>query len=139
MRQLRIGHRELAQLKDLVTAGYPYETCGLLLGQQMDDTVEVSDVRAARNLNTQRAEDRYELNPEDMLAGENEARERGLAVVGIWHSHPDHPARPSETDREAAWEGWSYMILAVTSEGVTDVSSWRLNGNREFFEEAIES
>jgi proteasome lid subunit RPN8/RPN11 len=56
-----------------------------------------------------------------------------LEVVGVWHSHPDHPARPSETDRNGAWEGWSYLILSVTAEGVPDLRSWRLRG--EHFEE----
>jgi proteasome lid subunit RPN8/RPN11 len=61
-----------------------------------------------------------------------------MEVVGIWHSHPDHPAQPSETDRQAAWEGWSYMILSVTGEGVSDVRSWRLDGDA-FIEEVVEA
>jgi len=57
--------------------------------------------------------------------------------VGIWHSHPDHPARPSETDRAAAWEGWSYLIASVTDAGLSELRSWRLSGER-FLEEPVE-
>jgi proteasome lid subunit RPN8/RPN11 len=59
-----------------------------------------------------------------------------LEIIGIWHSHPDHPARPSETDRAAAWEGWSYLIASVTKHGVADLRSWRLQG-KDFVEENI--
>jgi proteasome lid subunit RPN8/RPN11 len=59
-------------------------------------------------------------------------------VIGVWHTHPDHPARPSETDRAAAWAGWSYLILSVTARGVADVKSFRLHGEA-FVEEEISS
>ncbi len=61
-----------------------------------------------------------------------------LEVVGIWHSHPDHPAEPSATDRAGAWEGWSYVIASVSSEGIPSVRSWRLCGAR-FLEEGMGS
>ena len=122
----------------MVMAGYPNETCGLIAGKARDSTVEVRDVMAARNLNTERAHDRYELAPDDMLAAEREAVRLGQDIVGIWHSHPDHPAEPSETDRLAAWAGWSYVILSVTREKVVEMRSWRLNGERQFVEEKIE-
>jgi proteasome lid subunit RPN8/RPN11 len=64
------------------------------------------------------------------------ARASRLDVVGIWHSHPDHPARPSATDERAAWEGWSYLIAGVGRAGLTDLRSWRLSG-REFVEEPL--
>lgn len=118
-----------------VSAGYPNETCGLLIGRRVGDGAEVSRVLQARNLNVERARDRYELDPDDFLLGDEGARAEGLEIVGIWHSHPDHPAVPSETDRARAWEGWSYLILSVTSAGVADSRSWRLSGER-FVEEA---
>ena len=72
-----------------------------------------------------------------VLIDVREPRAAGLEVVGVWHSHPDHSAQPSETDRSAAWEGWSYLILSVTSEGVTESRSWRLR-EEAFIEEVIE-
>ena len=116
--------------------GYPDETCGLLLGVRQGDEHVVSRVRRARNLNLERAKDRYELDPEDFLAADREARAAGLDIVGIWHSHPDHPARPSATDRDGAWPGWSYVIVAVGQKGVGEIRSWRLNGG-DFEEEEI--
>ena len=77
------------------------------------------------------------LDPRDLLRAEDEARARSLAVVGIWHSHPDHPAEPSETDRAGAWDGWSYIIASVSSEGVSSVRSWRLRGARFLAEDMV--
>jgi proteasome lid subunit RPN8/RPN11 len=117
-------------------AGHPRETCGLLVGRTRGERVEVGTAVCARNLNTERARDRYEIDPRDFLAADRLARERGDEIVGVWHSHPDHPAEPSETDRLAAWEGWSYLIVAVTRERVTAMRSWRLARQR-FDEESI--
>jgi proteasome lid subunit RPN8/RPN11 len=116
--------------------GYPRETCGLLLGVRRGDEHAVTEVRRARNLDVERAEDRYELDPDDFFAADREARAAGLGIVGIWHSHPDHPARPSATDRDGAWPGWSYLIVSVGRDGVGEIRSWRLNGG-DFVEEAI--
>ena len=124
------------RLKAFARQGYPHETCGVLLGVRSDDQDVVSRVRRARNLNVERAADRYELDPADFLDADREARAAGLDIVGIWHSHPDHPARPSATDRDGAWPGWSYLIVSVGREGVGEIRSWRLNGG-EFEEEEI--
>ncbi|MFQ5937734.1 MAG: Mov34/MPN/PAD-1 family protein [Acidiferrobacterales bacterium] len=127
-----------AQLEEMVRRGYPFETCGLLVGRQRIGGVEVVRVAEARNLNQERAHDRYDLDPQDFLIADEQARTAGLEIVGVWHSHPDHPARPSETDRASAWEGWSYMIVSVTRDSVTDLRSWRLTSER-FVEETITS
>ena len=155
---LRLPDALRAELEAWIGEGYPHETCGLLIGRPLEgsppaagasaasvapaDTqlalgsAEVTRVLQARNLNRERAHDRYELDPRDFMQAELAAREAGLEVVGIWHSHPDHPAEPSETDRAAAWEGWSYVIATVTSEGVTAMRSFRLARER-FHEEAL--
>lgn len=125
-----------AELESLAQAGYPCETCGLLLGDCSDGCCRVASQRPARNLNRERAHDRFELDPQDYLGAENAAAAAGLAIVGIWHSHPDHPARPSETDRAMAWPGWSYLILSVGHSGVAELRSWRLAGDR-FVEEEV--
>ncbi|MGB7932177.1 MAG: M67 family metallopeptidase [Gammaproteobacteria bacterium] len=127
-----------ARLETLVRAGYPDETCGLLLGVRTGDAVAVRELVQARNLNRERARDRYELDPDDFLGADAWARTQGIEIVGIWHSHPDHPAYPSATDRDGAWAGWSYVIVSVDAEGVQELRSWRLNGER-FVEEGIDS
>lgn len=125
------------RLKAMVCTGYPEETCGLLVGYQSKRLVQVWDLVQARNLNRERARDRYELDPRDFVATDAMARRQAMEIVGIWHSHPDHPARPSETDQAAAWAGWSYVIASVSREGMEDLRSWRLS-DEGFTEEVIE-
>ncbi len=124
------------QLETVVDASYPFEACGVMIGRAGRRTVTVEDVFHARNLNTARARDRFLLDPEDHLAADRVARRRGLDVVGFWHSHPDHPARPSATDLEQAWEDHSYLIVSTAAYGANDLRSWRLHDGR-FLEEKI--
>lgn len=126
------------ELATIAIDGYPYETCGVLVGACAGGEVRIERVFQARNLNTERARDRYVLDPDDLMSADLAAREAGLEIVGFWHTHPDHPARPSETDREAAWDGYSYVILSVSGAGVEDLRSWRLNGEG-FVEEQVEA
>jgi proteasome lid subunit RPN8/RPN11 len=133
---LRLPVLVRSELARLVAAGYPHETCGLLVGRELPDGAAVERVVPARNRNEERARDRYLLDPDDHLRAESEARAGGRDVVGVWHSHPDHPAQPSETDRAAAWEGWAYLIASVTPQGVAELRAWRLRGEH-FHEEPI--
>jgi proteasome lid subunit RPN8/RPN11 len=125
-----------AEIESWSLAACPRESCGLLIGRRDGGRVDVVEVRAARNLNDARPNDRYELDPVDQLAAEEEARRLGLEVVGVWHSHPDHPALPSETDRAHAWSGWSYVIVSVAGGKAREVRSWRLVVDR-FVEEEL--
>ncbi len=138
MTTLRLPSALRTWLEQWAHEGYPQETCGLLLGQFQDQRVEVREVDLARNLNIERANDRYELDPADFVAADARARAAGMDIIGVWHSHPGHPAEPSETDRAAAWAGWSYVILSVSRRGVENLRSWRLNGDR-FVEEEVDA
>ena len=131
---LPTGERD--RIRAWAEAGYPEECCGLLVGRQEQGQARVAYATSARNLNRERARDRYELSGEDFLVTDREAAAAGLEVVGVWHSHPDHPAHPSETDRSQAWSGWSYLIVAVADGVLVDLRSWRLDGER-FFEEEV--
>ena len=124
------------RLATIAVNGYPHETCGVLVGACADGEVRVDEVFEARNLNTERVHDRYLLDPDDLMSADTAAREAGLEIVGFWHTHPDHPARPSDTDREAAWDSYSYLILSISRTGVEDLRSWRLNGEG-FVEEQV--
>lgn len=134
---LTLPHPLAEELRRLAVAGYPHEVCGLLIGRHEPGRIRVERVLQARNLNRERPGDRYELDPQDFLAADDAARSSGLDVVGVWHSHPDHPASPSQTDLAAAWDSFAYMILSTGRLAVSDMRSWRLAGGR-FVEEAIE-
>ncbi|MEN8259457.1 MAG: M67 family metallopeptidase, partial [Pseudomonadota bacterium] len=94
-------------LESLVNEGYPYETCGLLVGRRNGYRVNVDMIFPARNLNRERAEDRYIVDPQDYLKADRAARAENREILGVWHSHPDHPAEPSQTDLIHAWPNWS--------------------------------
>ncbi len=136
---LQIPAAVLADVRRWARAELPREACGLLVGPAPGprpgpgSTVVRRAVRA-RNANVERACDRYEVEPADHLAAWKAARADGLEIVGVWHSHPAQPARPSATDREAAWEGWSYLIVAFDPD--EEARSWRLDGG-DFVEERI--
>lgn len=135
--QLVLPSQVSAELRDLAGINYPLEACGLLLGHFSDGAVKASRVAQARNLNHDRPHDRYLLDPADFVAADRAARGDGLEIIGIWHTHPNSPAVPSATDLEAAWSGYSYLIVAVSSSGETDMRSWRLEEDR-FTEENIQ-
>lgn len=127
---------------------YPYECCGLLLGKaQADDDKQLIEVWSVENVwaSTEHnplddgtgAERRYLIPPEAILAGEKHARSQGLEVIGYYHSHPDHPALPSEFDREYAWPWYSYIIVAVQKGQAVDLRSWTLDDDRQFRAEAL--
>ncbi len=122
----------------MVCETYPDEACGLLIGTQRGNEALVAQVVRGRNINVERPHDRYEVDPQDFLDAIREAERTDLDIIGVWHSHPDHPACPSETDRSSAWEGWSYLIASVTKREVSELRSWRLRG-KAFVEEAIET
>ena len=124
------------ELERMVEASYPFEACGVMVGRADLRQVSVEVVFHARNLNVERARDRFLLDPDDHIAAARAARAMGLDIVGIWHSHPDHPARPSVTDLEAAWEGYSYLIISTPAFGANDFRCWRLRDGR-FLEEDI--
>ena len=127
----------LDRLEQLARAGYPEETCGLLVGRKEATTVRIERATRAGNLSAERRCDRYVLDPADFLAADEAARRDGLDLLGVWHTHPDHPAIPSATDLAAAWEGFSYLILSVGPSGVAESRVWILDGSR-FVEQPIE-
>ncbi len=136
--ELRLAPSHRAELERHAAARYPEEACGLLIGTSRDGVTDVHEVVAARNLARERARDRYDLDPADQLRAEERARAASLEVVGVWHSHPDAPAVPSKVDRDAAWEGYAYVIASVRNGRVEDLRCWRLAGG-EFHEARIGS
>jgi proteasome lid subunit RPN8/RPN11 len=124
---LHVPSELCARLEGWSRLGLPRESCGLLIGRDAGGRTEVERVTWARNL--ERREDRFELDPGGLLAAERAARGAGLGVVGVWHSHPASGARPSAADRDAAYEGWSYLILGLAGP-VPELRAFRLRGER---------
>ncbi len=134
---LEITAGDLKAAQEHAAASYPEECCGFLIGRFVAAT-ELTAVLKVQPVSNERQEsrhNRYLISPETVLAANKEARAAGLDIVGYYHSHPDHPARPSEFDRDHAWPGLSYVIVSVEGGRVADTRSWRLSDDRERFEE----
>jgi len=126
----------LGRLRGLASRPYPDEGCGVLLGSlDAEGSVRIVDVTSARNMIVERSRDRYDLDPADLLRADREARDRGVDVVGIWHSHPDHPARPSAFDTERAWVDYAYVICSTNATGTADVNVFALEGEGGVFQQ----
>jgi len=109
---------------------YPHEGCGALLGRAPD---AVSETLALANQEADSPRTRFVVSPRDYLAAEQQADTRGLMLLGFWHSHPDHPARPSATDREYAWPGLLTMVIAVDRGEPGELTAWDVPDSAEPF------
>jgi proteasome lid subunit RPN8/RPN11 len=136
---IKIPSSILREIYDHMEASYPHECCGLLVGTSVDGNREVHQFRKCKNLNTDRAHDRYELDPMCWLKTEREFEHSPWGIVGIYHSHPDHPSRASQTDTDAALGAgmlaYSYVIVSVQKGTVASAQSWVLNEAEKRFDE----
>ncbi len=108
-------------------AAYPHECCGLLVGNSNDYGKEIHEVYPVENKNKVRAADRYEIDSKEFDRIDREATKKGWNITGIYHSHPDHPAEPSEFDKDCAcvWAEYSYIIISVKNGVDDDLRCWR--------------
>lgn len=135
MASIIIGPEVMARMKEHAISEYPHECCGAIIGNRDGDRAVVRIAMQLPNSFDGDHRRRFGVAPIDYLRAEREADAHGLALLGFYHSHPDHPARPSETDREFAQMGFSYPILSVSNKEVTAVTSWRLPGADTWYEE----
>lgn len=138
--KLIIPQKIMDQIHDHGEASYPEEGAGLMMGSEEEGTREVFSILPLSNAREENARHhRYLITAEDMLHGEDVARERGQTIVGIFHSHPDHPDRPSDYDREWAIPWYSYLITSIRQGQADGSRSWRLAEDRSgFIEETLE-
>jgi proteasome lid subunit RPN8/RPN11 len=138
----------IQQLENHARSTYPDECCGVLVGQRIGDIAQVVIVHPVLNawspdcLPTQdkiphSPRDRYSIDPADLLAIMQSSRAAGLAIIGIYHSHPDHVALPSECDRQLAWPEYCYIIVSVIAGTITDRRGWQLDAHQQFREVKI--
>ena len=135
MPRIEIDDTIIEQMKRHALRDYPHECCGALFGEEIDGRRSVRAAMPIDNVSEEDRRRRFSISPRDYLRAEREAERLGLLLVGFYHSHPDHPARPSATDREFAIPGFSYPILSVARDAVTAITSWRLIDGAEWYEE----
>ncbi|MCL2197217.1 MAG: M67 family metallopeptidase [Treponema sp.] len=117
-------------------SAYPNECCGILIGEIDDNGVKtVKYTEAIRNAREYKEQyHRFLITPEDMMQAEQTARKRKLDVIGFYHSHPDHPAMPSDYDKEHALPFYSYIIVSIMQRKSDELTSWELTADRKNFE-----
>ena len=110
---------------------YPHECCGALVGQGRRVAARV----ALPNTTEEGPRRRFLVRPSDYRLAEERARELGGELLGFYHSHPDHPARPSQYDLDHAWPTFAYVIISVAAGQAGDISVWWLKDDRSTFQE----
>jgi proteasome lid subunit RPN8/RPN11 len=113
------------------TETYPDECCGALIGR--DGIVTVA--YALPNTTEEGPRRRFLVRPDDYRDAERQASAAGAELLGFYHSHPDHPARPSQFDLDHAWPFFSYIIVSVQKGQPRDMTSWRLREDRSAFDQ----
>jgi proteasome lid subunit RPN8/RPN11 len=147
---LKLTRQHFESIRTHGSRDYPNECCGILLGRSSNQEKEITEVVPLRNLRHEpdRAQailpvdspaveserNRFLIDPTDQIRVEKDSRARGLQVVGYYHSHPDHPARPSNYDRDHAWPWYSYVIISVQQGTAGELNSWVLRDDRSSFD-----
>ncbi|MUG98845.1 hypothetical protein F7734_43750 [Scytonema sp. UIC 10036] len=146
---LNLKPQHLQTIYSQAETTYPEECCGLLLGSRTDKNKTVLEVIPTENAwsetsdpfgdSTATKQRRYTIAPQVMLQVQKDARDRNLNIIGIYHSHINNPAHPSEFDRQLAWQEYSYVIVSVINGKAVDIKSWILDDNHQFQPEAMET
>ncbi len=136
---LKIDKKNFDLIKAYGEKSFPLECCGFLLGRQNGGTKEVVTPLPAYNARVgQVRHHRFLITPQTFLEGEKFAKERGLDVVGFYHSHPNAKAKPSTYDLEHSWPWYSYIIVSVKDQKAETMTSWVLQDDRvKFIKEEI--
>ncbi len=147
---IKLSAEHLQTIRNHAESTYPEECCGIIFGHLREDGKSVVEIMPTENAWSQEAaadfpgdetvyekKRRYAIAPQVMLQAQKEARGRSLDIIGIYHSHPDYPAIPSEFDRQCAWQEYSYIIVSVQNGKAADINSWTLHDHHQFQKEEI--
>ena len=147
---IQISPKHLQTICTHAERTYPEECCGIMLGKIDDDEKTVVEVWETFNAwesekwaefpgsgGVRSKERTFTIAPLDIIKAQKAARDRQLQIIGFYHSHPDHPAIPSEMDRAIAWAVYSYIIVSVSEGNALEVRSWCLDEAHQFQEEDI--
>ena len=130
---LILSHESVNTIQKHLESAYPEEGCGIL-GGTGSETKNAAAVHVIENNRRDSRQTRYVIAPEDFKAAEKSFKERGLQIVGFFHSHPDVAARPSQYDQDHAWPWYSYVIVSVQKGKSVDMKSWVLKEDRSVFD-----
>ena len=152
---LKLSAEQIQQILTHAEQTYPYECCGILMGkiEGTGDKYLVELIPTENSWNAETSENfevpellknpvmttehYFTISPQEMLKAQKEGRDRNLVIIGIYHSHPDHPAIPSEYDRLWAWSEYSYIIVSVQQGKAADVQNWCLDEHHQFQPEEL--
>ena len=134
---IAIGKKLIEQIERHGERTFPHECGGMLIGHfTADGAKSVVELLPMENaMDETERHNRVLITPKDVMRAERYAREKSLDVVGYYHSHPDHPARPSQFDLDHALPVWSYIIVSVESGKAVDVRAWEMENDRSKFNE----
>ncbi|RMG77790.1 MAG: M67 family peptidase [Bacteroidetes bacterium] len=135
---LHIASQALRTMESDAIQSFPNECCGFMFGNEKSGVRTIERARPVINSKEGDQRRRFEISPLDYLRAEQYAAENGLDLLGVYHSHPNHPAIASETDLSKAMPWFSYVILSIMEGNPADVKSWKLKDEvREFAEEEV--
>jgi len=137
MSDLHLSTSQVAQIRREAEQAYPEECCGILLGRDVTKPTSHREVDrllpATNSFESGERYHRFSITPQMLLQAERTAAAEGVLVVGFYHSHPDHPARPSQYDAEHGWPFYSYVIINVTKGKAGAMTSWLLEESTPTF------
>ncbi|MDG1850171.1 MAG: M67 family metallopeptidase [Flavobacteriales bacterium] len=136
MKEVKFTDTALQEMHEHLVASYPHEGCGFFYGK-INENKEVTEIRDVVNQNKTNPERIFEIAPIDYVKAERYAIENDLDLIGVYHSHPDHPAVPSPTDLKFAQPNFSYVIVSIVKGEVAATSSWTLNDAHKFIQEPV--
>jgi proteasome lid subunit RPN8/RPN11 len=134
--KVKVPVQILSDMQAHASSTYPEECCGLMLGTFENGIMEKIVRKSIRMDNVFVKEERfhrYTIDPKEFLLAESDAEKQGLEIVGIYHSHPNAPAKPSEFDTRHAWPTMSYVVMSVRNAQTEDTKSWVLKDDRTGF------
>jgi len=124
---------QVRAIEDHARETYPEECCGFLIGPTGEPR-RIEEIRRATNVVPENRARRYVIDPKETFMVEKSLTGSGLEIVGFYHSHPNHPAVPSEFDRGHAWPWYSYVILSIVDRRPEDLRAWTLDEGRGTFQ-----
>lgn len=142
MMNLIINKEAYNDMQQHAESTFPKECCGFFFGLEQENEKKNRLITLAKPVNNSKTGDqrrRFEISAYDYLTAEQYAEANELMLLGIYHSHPNHPAKPSIHDLKQAVPFFSYIIISVMEGAAKDITSWQLDGNNQFQQESIET